>query len=110
MSRTFRRNKKHSINSFVGTKEECRQEYDQTGFVGWRSREGTFEQQYQHRLHWYTRDHRSGRFGVPYWYRRMMRTKPERLSARHQIHLAVRGDLEEHESLRFPNNAKWFWW
>lgn len=108
MSRTTRRNKKHLINQFVGTREEnlidpwWRFNYD----------EGlTHEQMYERRVHWYTRDHRTGRFGVPRWYRQMHGVHLYRRLEKHKLHKHLREDsFDNHLPDPRIRDSMYYWW
>lgn len=108
MSRTTRRNKKHLINSFVGTRDEClRDPWWRNGSYG----SITPEQAYERRVHWYTRDHRSGRFGVPRWYRHEHGAHAMRRLENHRLRKHVREDtLEVHLPDSRMRNSAYYWW
>lgn len=108
MARTTRRNKKHLIQRHCGTREE---NVKDPWFVMWRYPTLTFEQAYARtraRLH---RDHRSGRFGVPNWFRRQHGVFKVRHKEKHAIHRHLRDDSWDNH---LPDNrvrgAGWYWW
>lgn len=107
MSRTTRRNKKHLIDSFVGTREEALRD------PWWRYGKSDLspEQVYERRVHWYTRDHRSGRWGVPNWYRREMGVFRTRRKEKLKIHQHLRDDSwDNHVPEGRTRDAKYYWW
>jgi len=108
MSRTTRRNKKHQIESFVGTREENLR--DPWWRLGYRH-DLTPEQMYERRVHWYTRDHRSGRFGVPNWYRREHGVFRTRRRETINLHRHLRADSwDNHLPENRQRDSMYYWW
>lgn len=108
MSRTTRRNKQPLIDSFVGTRDENLKD------PWWRNRSRddlTPEEIYERRVHWFTRDHRSGMFGVPNWYRREHGVFRTRRRERLALHRHTRLDCwETHAPENRQRDSQYFWW
>ena len=108
MSRTLRRNKKHLIASSVGSREDNQRD---CWWLMHRYPTLTFDQAYDRRRHRYTRDHHSGHFGVPRWYRRRHGSKKLRMREGHLLFLHDREDSwEAHSPDSRCRDAKWYWW
>lgn len=108
MSRTTRRNKQHLINSYVGTREESlRDPWHRL----WNNEHLTPEQKYERHVHWYIRDHRSGKFGIPRWYRHEFGAGLKRRRERAAIHRHTRDDSWD---LHLPESryrdSMYYWW
>lgn len=108
MARTTRRNKPHLISSYVGSFDEFLQD---PWWLSKRYHGCTMEQAYAQYKARYTRDHRSGRYGVPHWFRRLHGSKDLRLCESHKLHCALRSEnWESHLPDSRRRNAKWYWW
>ena len=108
MSRTYRRNKKHLIRLCVGTREENLRE---PWVPMYRYPTLDFERAYERQKARFTRDHHSGKFGVPRWYRRQLGTKMLRLRETHRLLRCMRDDSwESHAAESRCRNAKWYWY
>lgn len=109
MSRTTRRNKKYLINAYLGTKSEfCDDPWTQA----YAAQQGlTVLQHYQQRKARYTRDHRTGRFGVPRWYRHEHGAHAMRRLEKHRLHRALVTDsLDNHLPDQRMRNSAFYWW
>lgn len=105
MARTYRRNKKHLVLDHCGTFEETRDDR------WWDDAHLTPEQTYARRVARFTRDHPSGRFGVPHWYRRLHGSKRLRLLELIKLRRHLRdGEWEKHLPENRTRTAKWYWW
>lgn len=83
MSRTTRRTQKHLIDRWVGSREA---NHADSWWVMYRYPTCTFEQAYDRCKARYTRDHHSGHYGVPRWYRRRCGSKELRLREQRALH------------------------
>lgn len=108
MSRTLRRNKKHLIDRWVGNRETNRAD---PWWLMYRYPTLTFDQAYERSRSRYTRDHSSGHFGVPRWFRRRHGAKVIRLREKSAIYIHLHDDSwDSHLPDSRCRNAKWFWW
>lgn len=108
MSRTFRRNKKTLIDRHVGTRDENLRD---SWWILNRFPTCTAEKAYEKAVARYTRDHHSGHYGVPRWFRRQHGSKQIRLNENHKLHRYLLEDrLEAHAPENRVRDAKWYWW
>lgn len=123
MSRTFRRNKQHQILHWIGSFEEFiademlwtlyRDAYRGTteGFDNFFSEESQkkFLDEYLTKVTDYTRDRRSGCYGVPRWFRNEF-TREERHQQRSEIHRCLKNDeWDDFLVIKNPDAAAWYW-
>lgn len=109
MSRTVRRNKKHLIHSFCGAPDTVQKD---PWWVLMRYRDLTPEKAYARNVARYTRDHPSGRFNVPNWYRREHGVFRLRRREKQAIHRHMRADCWESHlpDNRMCESMYQFWW
>jgi hypothetical protein len=108
MSRTTRRNKQHLIDSYVGTRDECLRD---PWWRGWYGQGVSPELAYDRLVARYTRDHRSGRFGVPNWYRREHGVFRTRRKEKIAIHQHLRTDSwDNHLPENRSRDHRYYWW
>lgn len=106
MSRTFRRNKKHLIFIWCGTLEEV-DDWDRKRFKG-----HSDKQIFYKRVHRFTRDHHSGKYGTPRYFRSIYFMRPERRMAYTELQRCIRkGEWDDHLTPKLDRGARrdWFW-
>lgn len=120
MSRTLRRIKKHQVLQFCGTFEE---------FVQWelryppisKYRKGSTEfdrhaqldlhRKYVRKIVRYTRDHHSGHYGVPRWYRQMNGALPMRRRENGAIRRRIENNCwDDHLPESRCRSHRYYWW
>ncbi|QVD49233.1 hypothetical protein LUCX_163 [Xanthomonas phage vB_XciM_LucasX] len=109
MSRTTRRNNPYLLDRYIGTRAEfCNDSWQ----IYKAEKKGlTLEKAYQQRLHWFSRDHRSGRFGVPAWYRRLHGAHLIRRHEAAKLHKHLREDSwEVHQPDSRFRDSMYYWW
>ncbi len=111
MSRTIRRNKKHLIQSYCGNLDELRQEFAHGCRWVKDSHILGIDRAYQRKVARFTRDHRSGRFGIPRWYRQMHGVHLYRRLEKQKIHKHLREDsFDNHLPEPRIRDSMYYWW
>ena len=109
MSRTYRRQQKFRINQHV--KEEESTHCGLEPYVVPRLRHLTDDERIKYHRAWISRDHRSGLFGVPRWYRRKYGTEVVRKKEKQELHRClVQGDWDDHLPDNRVRDSMYYWW
>lgn len=109
MSRTFRRNKKHLMERQIGDLEHFHRNYS---YWMWRYPCLNIVQIHERVTARYLRDHKSGIFSAPRWFRHQDYNGPERRAERIEIHRCIRADTwDDHLTGHHARGARrqWRW-
>lgn len=108
MSRTLRRNKQYLIDQVVGSYEERTRD---TWWLNYLYPGLTTDQAYERSVARFTRDHHSGHYGVPRWYRQLHGSHKVRRREKAHLHHCLKEDaLDTHlPDSRCRDSFFYFW-
>ena len=109
MSRTKRRQEKYRIEQYVAEEESAK--CGREPYVAPLLRHLTTEQRLKYHRAWISRDHRSGLFGVPRWYRQLYGCDVVRREEKKKLHRCLRQDCwEDHLPDSRVRDSMFYWW